>query len=192
MESDPQTLERAFILAQQAVALDDSLPEAHKELAYAYLYKRQHEQAITAAKRGIALAPNDAEGYAELGLILSFAGRPEEAIGLIEKAIRLNPRYPVRYLSMLGMAYSVARQYEEALAVLQSASLRNPNSSPPHLFLAISYSELGRDAEARAEVAELLRINPKFSLEGVKRVSAFKNPEDLERRLAALRKAGLK
>jgi tetratricopeptide (TPR) repeat protein len=91
-------LERAFDLAQQAVALDDSLPGAHEVLAYAYLYKRQHEQAITATKRTVSLAPNDAEGYAQLGLILNFAGRPEEAIGLIEKAIRLNPRYPYTYL----------------------------------------------------------------------------------------------
>ena len=31
---DPQTLERAFALAQQAVALDDSLPVAHSLLSY--------------------------------------------------------------------------------------------------------------------------------------------------------------
>jgi TolB-like protein/class 3 adenylate cyclase len=189
---DPQTLERALVLAQQAVALDDSLPEAHKELAYTYLYKRQHEQALTAAKRGIALAPNDAEGYAELGLILNYAGQSEEAIGLLKKAIRLNPRYPVNYLVRLGAAYSLARQYEEALAVLQGASLRNPNLLPPHLYLAANYSELGRDAEARAEAAEVLRINPDWSLEAWKRRVPYKDPAMLERRLAALRKAGLK
>ncbi len=79
---DPQTLERALVLAQQAVALDDSLPGAHEVLAFAYPYKKQHEQAIAAAKRAIALAPNDAEGYANLGHILIFAGQPEEAIEL--------------------------------------------------------------------------------------------------------------
>jgi adenylate cyclase len=100
---DPQTLERAFVLAQKAVALDDSLPEAHKVLAYAYLYKSQHEQAIAAAERAIALAPNDAEGFAMLGLSLNFAGRPEEAIGLIQKAMRLNPRYPYNYLVVTNL-----------------------------------------------------------------------------------------
>jgi adenylate cyclase len=95
---DPQTLERALVVAQQAVALEDSLPGAHGVLAYAYLWNKQHEQALAAAKRAIAQAPNDAEGYADLGLILNFAGRPEEAIGLIEKTMRLNPRYPVPYL----------------------------------------------------------------------------------------------
>jgi len=119
-------------------------------------------------------------------------GRPEEAIGLIEKAIRLNPRYPINYLSFLGMAYGLAGRYEEAIAVLQSATIRNPNYLPPHLHLVVSYSELGRDAEAQAEVAELRRLIPNYSLEGVRRVMAFKNPADLDRYLAALRKAGLK
>jgi len=64
---DPQTLERAFVLAQKAVSLDDSLPGAHTALGYVYLYKRQHEQAITAAKRAIALAPSDAEGLGGWG-----------------------------------------------------------------------------------------------------------------------------
>jgi len=187
---DPQTLERAFVLAQRAVALDDSLPEAYKELAYAYLYKRQHDQAIAAAKRGIALGPNEAENTGELGLILNFAGQPEEAIGLIQKAMRLNPRYPYNYLAWLGMAYRLAGQYDEAIAVLQSVTTRNPNFLPAHLHLAISYSELGRDEEARAEVAEILRISPQYSLGGMKAV--FKNPTDFERWIAALRKAGLK
>jgi adenylate cyclase len=189
---DLQTLERGFVFAQQAVALDDSLPEAHRVLAYAYLYKGQHEQAITAAKRATALGPNEAEGTALLGLILNFAGRPEEAIGLIKQAIRLNPRYQYNYLSWLGMAYGLARRYEEAIVSLQNATIRNPNFLFPHLHLVVSYSELGQDEKARAEVAELLRISPKFSLEGVRRILVFKDPADLELYLAALRKAGLK
>ena len=64
----------ALALAQQAVALDDSLPRAYEELAFAYLYKRQHEQAIAVAKRAITLAPNEAEGSGMLGHILNFAG----------------------------------------------------------------------------------------------------------------------
>ena len=113
-------------------------------------------------------------------------------MGLIEKAMRLNPRYPYDYLSQLGMAYGLARRYEEAIAALQSAIIRNPNFSSPHLHLVVSYSELGRDAEAQAEVVELLRISPQFSLEGFRRVMPFKDPASLERYLTALRKAGLK
>src|SRR5262249_48467448 len=43
---DPQSLERAFELAQKAVALDDSVPGAHVVLGRVYQRKKQHEQAI--------------------------------------------------------------------------------------------------------------------------------------------------
>ncbi len=55
---DPQTLEQAFALAQKAVALDDSLPQAHVVLGAVYLWKKQHDQAIAEAERAIALDPN--------------------------------------------------------------------------------------------------------------------------------------
>jgi TolB-like protein/Flp pilus assembly protein TadD len=189
---DPETLEQALVLAQKAVTLDDALPGAHTALCYAYLYKRQHERAMAAAERVIALAPSDAEGFGRLGSVLNFAGRPEEAIELIKKAMRLNPRYPYNYLSLLGMAYGLTGRYEEAITTLKTGVTRNPDHLPLHLHLAVSYSELGREAEARAEVAELRRVSPNFSLEGVRRVMPFKDPADLERYLTALRKAGLK
>ena len=127
-----------------------------------------------------------------MGFILNFAGRPEEAVGLIEKAMRLNPRYPFSYLSWLGMAYRLTGRSEEAIAILKAAVTRNPDFLPPHFHLAVIYSELGREEEARTEAAEILRISPNFSLEVWRQRLPFKDPAVLERQLAALRKAGLK
>ena len=83
-------------------------------------------------------------------------------------------------------------RYEEAIAAFKKALTRNPNLLPAHVNLAVIYSELGREEEARAEVAEVLRINPNFSLEVLRQRLPYKDPADLERYLAALRKAGLK
>jgi adenylate cyclase len=194
LQWDPslQTLERAFELVQKAVALDDSLPLAHGVLSSVLVWKKQHDQAIAAAERAIALDPNDAEGYARLGEILNLAGRPEEAIVMVEKAMRLNPRSPVLYSFYLGHAYYLTKRYEEAIAILKGVLPRNPDVLPAHLFLAAIYSELGREAEARAEVAEVLRISPPYSLEVYRQRLPYKDPAVLEREFAALRKAGLK
>jgi adenylate cyclase len=57
--------------------------------------------------------------------------------------------------------------------------------------MAISYIRLGREEEARAAAAEILRINPKFSLELYAKALPFTKPV-AERIVADLRKAGLK
>jgi hypothetical protein len=69
-------------------------------------------------------------------------------------------------------------------------------SYPAHLwayaYLAAVYSELGREEEARATVAEILRISPRYSLIVMKQRWPFKDPSQLERLVGLLRKTGLK
>jgi adenylate cyclase len=92
---DPQVLERAFELAQQARALNDTLPTAHVVFSWIAWEKLQYEQALAEAERVIALEPSNAHGYAMQGEMLRSMGRPEEAVRSIEKAMRLNPRHPL-------------------------------------------------------------------------------------------------
>jgi hypothetical protein len=57
--------------------------------------------------------------------------------------------------------------------------------------MAAVYSLSGWE-EARAEAAEILRVNPKFSLEKLAKSCTYKGKGDCERLFGALRKAGLK
>jgi adenylate cyclase len=185
---DPQLLERAFTLAQQALALDDSHPSGHELLGLVYLWRdKQHEQALAEEKRAVAYSPNWFSANTMLGYVLNFAGRPEEVIANAERVLRLSPRTE-DYLPVLAQAYVLTGRYEEAIATCQKMTY-HPYA---HLFLALAYSELGREAEARAEAAEVLRLNPNFSLEAMRQRWPYKDPAVLERQLAAWRKAGLK
>jgi adenylate cyclase len=86
----------------------------------------------------------------------------------------------------------MTRRYDEAIATQQKALRHNRDLLESHLILTISYSESGREEEARAEAAEVLRLSPTYSLDMVRQTWPFKDPADLEQTLAALRKAGLK
>ena len=119
-------------------------------------------------------------------------GRTEDALEAAAQALRLKPNVVDGHLASVGAAYAVAGRYEEARAPLQRYLSRYPNILPAHLMLAAVYSELGQAAEARAEAAEVLRLNPKFSLEVHKQRMPIKDPAVLERHITALRKAGLK
>ena len=61
-----------------------------------------------------------------------------------------------------------------------------------YLQLVTAYSMAGQEQEARAAAAEVMKINPKFSLEQYAKTLYFKNKTDTDRTIEALRKAGLK
>lgn len=62
----------------------------------------------------------------------------------------------------------------------------------PTAFIAASNSSLGNELEAVAAAEQVLKINPKFSLESYAKTLPYKNKAVTERYVAALRKAGLK
>jgi adenylate cyclase len=124
--------------------------------------------------------------------VLSYMGGTEDALEAAAQALRLEPLMVDAHLEGVGIAYAVAGRYAEARAPLQRFLSRFPNILHIHLTLAVVYSELGQAAEARAEAAEVLRLNPQFLLEVHKQRVPIKDPAVLERHLAALRKAGLK
>jgi len=191
-ESPVKSMERASELAQKAISLNDALDSPHSLLCHMYLMKRQYEEAIAEGERAVALSPNGADAHAHLAVILNYVGRREEATALFKKATRLNPMPPNWYLFSLGDAYCLTGQYEEAIATLQKALKRNPDDLMAHIALATSYSMGGREEEARAEAAEVLRMDPKFSLEYFAKTLPYKNQTDTELAIDALRKAGLR
>ena len=191
LSQDPQVLEQALAAAQKALALNDSFPWAHTALGAVYLLQKQPDQALTEAKRAIALDPTLPDGYGLLAATLNAVGKPEEALGVAEKAVHLGSPNPW-YLFELGHAYYLSGRYEEAMSTLRQFISHSSNILHTQLFLALAASEAGREEEARAAAAEVLRINPKFSLEVHRQRATIKDPAVLERHIAALRKAGLK
>ena len=105
--------------------------------------------------------------------------------------MRLDPHYPDIALQFVAEAHLLLGQYEDTVAVLKKRQERNPEAATVYGLLASCYGHLGRLAEGQDALAELLRINPDFSVERGRRVLPFKNSEDFERRVEGLRKAGL-
>src|SRR5216683_7379457 len=162
--SDPHALDRAFQMAQKAVALDDSLPLAHALLGRLYVYRWRYDQAIAECERGVELGPNSANAYDMLAQTLARSGEPAESIAPAEKAMRLDPRNQDLYLAELGYAYTYMGRYDEAIPRFKKLGAHY-NNLFVHFYLAVDYIELGLEQEARTEAPEILRINPQLTLQ---------------------------
>jgi adenylate cyclase len=186
---DPAALDRAHELARKAVQLDPNLPEAQAILAHVLGQRREHDAAVAAFERAMALNPNFMDWRFARALVL--AGEPERAIAAVERHMRVDPFYVPLAPGSLGLARYMLKQYSEALAPSRECAARAPNLRLGHLCLAAAYAQLGRIDEARIEAAEVLQIDPKWTIDKGSRLLPFKRPEDAEHMFDGLRKAGL-
>ncbi len=141
-------------------ALKSPTPLAHDLQSRIYLSQSLFDKAVLEAEKAVALDNNDATAHASLANALIRSQRPEQGLASIQNAMRLDPYYSPGYLTILGAAQFGLKQYDRAVDTLKRAIKRNPNHDLPHLYLAISYSNLGRidDAETVIEDANYIHF----------------------------------
>jgi adenylate cyclase len=191
-KSPQETIEKGIELAQKALGMDDSLASAHSLLCALYGRKREYDKGIAEGERAVALNPGGTAVLVNYARILSYAGRPEEAISLMQKAIRLNPFGPSISYTDFGTVLRNTGRFEEAVSAFKKSIQLAPDNIGAHTNLTVTYIWMGREKEARAEAAEVLRINPKFSLDLFAKTLPYKDQSVNDRIVATLREAGLK
>jgi len=182
---------KAIELTQKALAMNGSLAEARSRLGVLYSWSGRYDEGIAEAERGVELDPNSGQANFYLALVLRWSGKPKEAIPVFQKAMRLEPMAPDAYNRQMAMAYLQIGDCKEAIAACEKGLKRQPDHLTNHVISAAVYGFCGREAEARKEGSEVLRISPKFNLESVTGNVPYKNPSDRERVRQGLHKAGL-
>jgi adenylate cyclase len=192
-KSPQESLYKAIDFAQRAIAQDDSLFDGHRMVSLFYWAKREYDKGLAEGERALDLDPNGAESLNNYALLLNYAGRTDEAIPLFQKSIRLNPKGPTYFFNCYGEALRYKGRFDESVSAHKKALQRAPNYILAHLGLAATYGLMGRENEARAEVEEVLKINPKISLDYLVKTDRFKDQSLREKYYYnPLRKAGLK
>jgi serine/threonine protein kinase/Tfp pilus assembly protein PilF len=151
-ELSPQVaMPRAKDYALKALALDDTLSDAHTTLANVKFNGDWDWQgAEKEFKRAIALNPSDAEGHRAYSVFLSAMGRPEEAIREIQTAQRLDPLSLITS-SDVGWAFYFTRRYDRAIEQCQQTLELDPNFVGAHDCLGSAYLAKGNYAKAIEE-----------------------------------------
>jgi tetratricopeptide (TPR) repeat protein len=179
--------------ARTAVNLDANDAEARAILGMACIFSRKFDDALEHLNRAIRLNPNLANAYGTLNAARALNRDYEGSREAVQKALALSPRDSslAFWYAGWGIAAFIAGKYEECIEVGQN-SLRNHNAYASSLRqITASYGMLDRTEEAKASLEQLLDRMPGLTLEQVRNIVPFKYPEDQDRFLEGLRKAGL-
>lgn len=181
-------------LVERAVALGDedanSLAMAAVALAF-MLFDLDRAEALN--ERALALNPHLALSWQMKGWLSIWLGQPEAAIQSAERAERLSPRDPLLFHvhSVMALAHFLAGRDVEAVSWAIKALGQNANWLPALQVAAAGNAMAGRAAEAAKALALLRQMNPELRLSRFAQNGPFRRPQDLERLVEGLRKAGL-
>jgi len=185
------SLKRASELAEKTRAIDPTFADNYTLLGSINLYLGRYDNAVEYAEKAVELSPNNAQLIANLAHILSYSGKPEPAIALINKAMRLSPYYLPWYPAVIGTAYMQTGDYDKAIAAYHDAIERKFSTSFGYAKLAAVYAMKDDLEKAREYADKLIELKPHFTIESWAKALPYKDKEELNRELDALRKSGL-
>jgi adenylate cyclase len=190
---DPtEARETALRAARQAVELDGTDAEAHIALGVTRFFTDEMDKAVAASRRALELNPNLAAAEAWIGIFLSWSGVHDEAILHSRKAQRLSPRdvYSIGNFARTCAEYG-AGNYEHAVEWAKKTIEMTPEFPVPWMYLTFSLSQLDRLDEARAAGEQVMRLMPHINLRTLRDALPSGRPEEIDRRIEGLRKAGV-
>jgi TolB-like protein/Tfp pilus assembly protein PilF len=156
--SPTEALQQAKAAATKALAIDDSLGEAHAALAHVIeVYDWDWQGAEKEYKRALELNPNDAMAHDWYGEYLQVMGRNEEGFVQVRQAMQLDP-LNAHLADDLGFHFYTARRYDDAIRALQKTFELEPDDGEAHMGLGWVYGEKKMYREAIAELETVVRL----------------------------------
>ena len=139
--SNAEAMPKARVAAEKALALDNTLAEAHAVLAGVHGTLFEWDAADREFRRALELKPDDGRTMNWYALLLTQMGRYDEAIAQAKRAIVIEP-LNLKYNDTLGIVYRSARQYSQAEEQLKKTLDMDPNYAAAVINLALTYDAL--------------------------------------------------
>ena len=147
----------AKALFHAVLALNPNTVPAMTALGRLELLDRNDTEAIRLLDQALRANPSDAETTYQLGVLYDRTGKTDRGITLLRRAITLRTNYPDPHYHLGRIAFD-RKDYKTALAELELARRLLPNQEAIRLHLGRTYQAVGREAEAKAEFAEVRRL----------------------------------
>jgi adenylate cyclase len=181
-------LERARASALAAIALDPACPVAHWSIGVASMLTGDHRRALDELEKASKPNPTHPDLLAVRTKVLAYLGRRDEGLKAGRRALRRNPDPPSWYYWHIGIAEYLSGRSREAIATFNRVDRL---SLEARLYFVASYIDAGRGDEAHLKAVEILKQNPRFSInEHLSEFSSL-NKQEIEKLTSALVSANL-
>lgn len=142
--------------SRKAVALGDSLAEAHNSIAgYYYFLRWDWERAERESARAVELNPSYAEAHRLRGYVLETLNRTQESLEERKKAMELDP---FSRPWALAQALLHAHRFDLALSEARARSEAQPDNASLRAMLVDAYVQKGMEKEAAQEWEAALQL----------------------------------
>jgi TolB-like protein len=183
---DPALLNQAEAQVRRALELEPQAPGALASATALHIARRHWSEAVASGERAVALAPSYDFAHFLLAMAYRGEGRPLAALQTFQRGLRLDPRGQAPVLAFMADLNLGVGRHEEAVAIWERIRAENPDHIASRLDLADQHLRSGREAQTRALLEEILRINPAFSLERARGPGGRPIPAETVGRLAPL------
>jgi adenylate cyclase len=166
------TYGRAMQRADQALLLDPDQASAHLTKSLLLVFKAKPDDAASAneiiseAEASLRADPSLANAYLPMAVGEDLLGHHEQSISDLKQAIRISPRdshIGIWYMQM-GSELLALRQYDEAIQAGLKAIDSGYRTVLSYTSLAAFYAAANKMPEAKAALAEAMKLNPKLSV----------------------------
>jgi eukaryotic-like serine/threonine-protein kinase len=138
-DAEPQ----ARAATQRALAIDDSLPEAHAMLAASHARDREWAAAESEFQRALALDPNAARTHVLYGIFLEWVGKLDEVHSHFQRAVELDP-LNMNALDNDAELYIYTKQYAQTIEAGKKIIELDPTYANIHIHLSQAYYSMGK------------------------------------------------
>jgi TolB-like protein/Flp pilus assembly protein TadD len=157
-----ETLPQAKAYAERALAIDDSLAEAHASLGIINENLWQWAEAEKEFKRAIELNPNYPTAHHWYSILLKSVGRWDEAFAEIKRAQELDPLSNVINVN-ISMTYYLKNDLNSTIEYSRKMIELDPNFADTYEFLGLAYLKQGRNSEAIGALEKLAELSDRAS-----------------------------
>jgi class 3 adenylate cyclase/TolB-like protein/Tfp pilus assembly protein PilF len=193
-EDSGEDANRALQCTRRALDADENctLALAVDGCVHTNLLKRL-DIGLSRYEHALRVNPNDSLAWLFKGTLHAFKGEGEPAVKATQRALKLSPLDPHRYFydSLAATVECAAKRYDRAIEAAKRSLRLNRKHSSTLRALAVAQWNVGQEDEARATIAELMRLEPGYTISKFLERSPSSEYETGKEWSKALRSAGV-